>query len=77
MSQGAEKARRRAALLPDGELLDWFESAAAGVARHAGDYRRTRDPAHLGEIRIALGAMSAVREELAARDGKRDASRTA
>lgn len=48
-----ERAKRRIARMSRAELLDWADTAIAGMQRHLEEYRRTRDEAHMGELEIA------------------------
>lgn len=61
------KARKRVARMSTHEMLEWADVAGSGMAKAFGDYRKEGAPEALDEIRQALLALSAVTDELAAR----------
>lgn len=65
--QALRTARRRVSKMSTRQMLDWADSAGSGMARAIDDYRKDRDVISLEEVRTALVALSAVIDELEAR----------
>jgi hypothetical protein len=59
-----DRAQRRVKKLGDRELADWAEAAIPGMQRHLDLYRKTEEPAHLGEILLANYQLQLVVDEL-------------
>lgn len=65
--QGLRTARRRVTKMSVHEMLAWADSAGSGMAKAIDDYRKERSLTSLEEVRTGLVALSAVIDELEAR----------
>lgn len=59
-----DKIQKRVQNMSEGDLLDWLEVAIPGMQRHLEQYRKTRNPDHLGELIIAETTANIVVTEL-------------